>query len=231
MTGLMRGNIVVLEGTDGSGKGTQFKRVLLRMQREGYPVATFDFPQYGKPSAYFAERYLRGEYGADIAPRKGSLFYALDRYDIAPEIARAASGGVNVIMNRYVGSNMAHQGGKIADAKEREEFFRWLYDLEYGILGIPKPDLNIILHVPAEVAQKLVSQKAAAERAYAGGATHDLHESNLEHLRAAERVYLEMSALFPREFMIVECMDGDRLMTPEEVEERVWQLMQPLLVK
>lgn len=227
------GRFFVIEGTDGSGKTEQAKRLEARLERAGFPVEAVSFPQYGKPSAYFVERYLRGEYGnmaAATDPRAASLFFALDRFDAAVAMREAMRAGKMLIANRYVASNMGHQGGKVPDAG-RKEFFRWLFELEYGILNIPKPDLNIILHVPAEVAQQLVGKKVAAERAYTKGAVRDLHERDLEHLRAAEQVYLAIAKFFPDEFTVVECMDGDRLMSMDEVEERVWAIIQPLIAK
>ena len=96
------------------------------------------------------------------------MFYALDRFDASEKkLKKWLTDGTAVIANRYVGSNMGHQGGKMSDGKKRKDFFKWLYDLEYGICGIPRPDLNIILHMPAEIAQELVDKKAARE--YIGG--------------------------------------------------------------
>ncbi len=226
-----RGKFIVIEGTDGSGKTEQFSRLLLRLP-EGFSVKTIDFPQYEEPSSYFVREYLNGAYGPledeEAGPRRASLFYALDRFDANEKrLGKWLDGGTTVIANRSVGSSMAHQGGKIRDRRRRQEFFNWLYDLEFGICGFPRPDLNIILHVPAEIAQELVDRKAA--RDYIGGKKRDLHEGNIEHLRHAEKVYLEIAELFPENFTLVECAPDGKLLSIEEVHEKVWDIAKKTL--
>jgi len=226
-----RGKFIVIEGTDGSGKTEQFSRLLLRLPA-GYPFQTVDFPRYDEPSSYFVSEYLNGHYGAledeDIGPRRASLFYALDRFDASEKkMKKWLAAGTTVIANRYVGSNMGHQGGKVSDGQKRKDFFKWLYDLEYGICGIPRPDLNIILHMPAEIAQELVDKKAARE--YIGGKKRDLHEGNLEHLRHAEKVYLEIAKLFPDDFTVIECAPEGKLLTIEAIHEKVWSVARKTL--
>ena len=221
----MQGKFIVIEGTDGSGKTAQFELLKDRLQNGGNKVALFDFPQYENPSAHFAKKYLRGEYGTfeEIGPYKASLFFALDRFEASFRMREEMEKGKIILSNRYVGSNMGHQGAKIDSRAGREKFFRWLRDIEFETLGIPRAHLNIILHVPAQLAQKLVDEKG--HRYYVGGAKRDLHEENLEHLKQSEEVYLEMAELFPDKFTVVECMDGDRLMNKEEIHERVWNLV------
>src|SRR5574341_73453 len=172
----MKGVFIVIEGTDGTGKATQTLKLVEFLKKEGKAVETFDFPQYGQPSAHFVENYLNGKYGTEINPYTASLFYALDRYHASAKIRQALSEGKIVISNRYVASNMGHQGGKIDNSEKRHEYFKWNEDIEYNILGIPRPDLNIILHVPSEIAQNLVDKKGS--RAYVGGQKRDLHEKD-----------------------------------------------------
>ena len=224
------GKFIVIEGTDGSGKGEQFKRLIARLPA-GYPFETVDFPQYDEPSSYFVREYLNGRYGTleENGPKRASLFYALDRFDVARKKMKGWLGeGKAIIANRYVGSNMGHQGTKFDTREDRAVFFKWLYDLEYGIMGIPKPDLNIILHVPAAIAQKLVDQKSAREY-LKDKAGRDLHEENLGHLEKAERVYLELAELFPQNFTVVECAPGGTLLSIEEVHEKVWVVAKKVL--
>lgn len=220
-----RGVFIVIEGTDGSGKGEQFKLLVRRLARAGYDVATFDFPQYGKPSAFFVEEYLRGRYGGvkEVGPRRASLFYALDRFDVGRKIEEALRAGETVVANRYVASNMGHQGAKIKNRAERLKFFRWDHELEYGLLGIPRPDLNIILHVPAAVAYRLVARKAA--RKHLHGKKRDIHEASIMHLRRAERTYLEMAKTFPKDFTVVECVESGTLLSIEEIGGRVARIV------
>lgn len=220
----MRGRFIVIDGIDGSGKGTQTKLLMEELKINGYQAEEADFPQYGTKSAGIIEEYLNGKYG-QLDPRAASIFYAIDRFDASFKIRQWLAEGKIVVSNRYVTANAGHQGGKIADEHDRLKFFRWLNDLEYNIFNIPKPDLNIILHVPARMAQKLVDLKAKHQRTYANHANQkrDLHESDLEHLKNAEQVFLEIIQLFPNT-KLVECSEGGKLLTPEEIHNKVWEL-------
>jgi dTMP kinase len=179
-----------------------------------------DFPQYGKKSAGPVEDYLNGLYGTanELGARIPSIFYAVDRFAASKRIREHLAKGYIVISNRYVTASMAHQGGKIKSRTKRNEYFKWLFDLEYNFFKIPKPDLNLILHMPAKVAQKLVNQKGA--RFYIGNKKRDLHEKDLNHLLAAEKTYLEISKKFG--YSLVECYEN-RLLSREEVADLVWQ--------
>src|SRR3989344_3601468 len=119
-----RGRLIVIEGTDGSGKKKPAALFVERLKREGYKTATLAFPQYGKKSAGLVEEYLNGKYGApdDVNPYAASLFYALDRFDIAYEVKKLLDEGFILIVDRYVDSNAGHQGGKIKNPTEREKF-------------------------------------------------------------------------------------------------------------
>src|SRR3990167_2182385 len=116
-----KGIFLAIEGTDGSGKGTQTKLLAERLKNEGFEVAEFDFPRYSEPSSHFIQEYLNGVYGTseEVGPYTGSLFFALDRYEAAPQIRKALSEGKVVLANRFTGSNMAHQGTKFVHAEER----------------------------------------------------------------------------------------------------------------
>jgi dTMP kinase len=177
-----QGIFIVLEGVDGSGKGTQFRLLTERLKAVGYDVEVFDFPRYEQPSSHFVRNYLNGEYGdaAGISPYTASLFFALDRYEAAPQIKKAIQQGKIVLSNRYVGSNMAHQGGKFTNSGEQRGFFIWEDGLEFQMLGIPRPTLNIFLRVPAEISHELIVKKA--KRSYTDN-SHDQHEADIEHLK------------------------------------------------
>jgi dTMP kinase len=223
-----RGVFIVLEGTDGSGKGTQFKLLTEQLKGAGYDVVTFDFPQYDQPSSYFVKEYLNGRYGAadEVDPYTGSLFYALDRYEAANKIRTALAEGRVVLANRFTASNMAHQGTKFSNPDERRGYFIWLDNLEFEMLKIPRPDLNIVLRVPAEIAQGLVDQKEV--RSY----THkkrDIHEADLSHLKRAIEVYDDLCKLFPKDFNCIDCVRDHELMSIEDVHRLVRQRVASLL--
>lgn len=222
---MRRGKFIVIEGTDGSGKATQAKILADRLRKAGYKIATFDFPQYFKSSSDFVKAYLQGRYGSiqEVSPKKASLLYAIDRFEAAADIRQALGEGKIVLANRYVGSNMGHQGSHFKTSEERLQYFLWDLDLEYNTLEIPRPDLNIVLRVPAEVAQALVDKKHGSERAYTKGKKRDLLESNLEHLKRAEQTYLEMTRFFPEQFTLVECAPAGELLPIEEVSGLIWK--------
>ena len=217
----MKGKMIVIDGGNGTGKTTQFKLLLKRLQDEDFDVITMDFPQYGKKSAGAVEEYLNGKYGTadEVGPYRGSIFFAVDRFDASFEIRKSLDEGKIVLCNRYVTANMAHQGGKIASDAERSKYFEWLKDLEYRIFGIPEPDINIFLHVPVDMALQLVDQKG--QREYIGDKKRDLHEADLKQEKNAEKVYAQIAKMIPNSFM-VECAPDGKLMTPEQVHEKIW---------
>jgi thymidylate kinase/thymidylate synthase ThyX len=222
------GIFIAIEGTDGSGKGTQSKRLAARLSGAGYEVATFDFPQYDLPSSYFVQQYLNGGYGTAeaVGPYAASLFYALDRFEAAPKIREALSQGKIVLANRFVGSNMAHQGTKFQHAEERRGFFIWLDNLEFEMLRVPRPALSFVLRVPAEQAQALVDQKG--RRSYTNK-KRDIHEADLSHLKKSVEVYDDMCQLFPNDFVRIDCTRDNQLLDIGTVHEILWQKVTPLL--
>jgi dTMP kinase len=223
-----KGIFIVLEGADGSGKGTQFKLLAERLKAVGYDISVFDFPRYDEPSSHFVRSYLNGEYGdaADISPYTASLFYALDRYEAAPQIRKALKQGKVVLSNRYVGSNMAHQGGKFTNSGEQRGFFIWEDGLEFQLLGIPRPTVNIFLRVSAEVSYELISKKE--KRSYTDQ-THDQHEGDINHLKQSVATYDTLCKLFPKDFKAVECAPDGKLLSIADINDKIWKQIKPIL--
>ena len=217
----------MIEGTDGSGKGTQTKLLIQKLKDLKVPVETTDFPQYDQPSSYFVSKYLRGEYGkADkVGPYRASVFYALDRYDKSFDIYRWLKDGKVVISNRYVSANMGHQAGKISDKKKREEYLRWLNHFEYEIFHIPKPDMTILLNMPPAIAQSLVDKKSA--RKYIKGKKRDIHEADLNHLKKAHEAYLFVAKKYGWE--IIDCVKDGRILSIEEIQRLVFNKVNKIL--
>lgn len=213
MTKRFRGVLIAFEGIDGAGKRTQTDLLARRLRRLGRRVVIFDFPQYGRPSAYFVEQYLQGKYGSSrsVSPYQASLFYALDRFSVATAIRKALSRGAVVISNRYVGSNMAHQGAGIRSAAERKKFFVWVRQLEFDIIGLPKPTSNLVLALPAQRGQQRTQKK------------QELLAADLGHLQRAAAVYATLPHLYPREFALIQCGRGAQLLTIAQVHEKIWQ--------
>ncbi len=219
-----KGLFIMIEGTDGSGKALQTSLLVEHFKKEGYEVEKISFPQYGEPSAFLVEQYLNGKYGTadEVGPQKASILYAVDRFAAAPKIREWLNSEKIVIANRYVASNMGHQGGKIKDSEERQKYFEWNYDLEYNILNIPKPSVNIILHVTPEISQQLVDKKEARE--YLKGKKRDIHENDLDHLYNAEQAYLNIAQMYP-EFDLVECVHEEHILPPEKIHDKVWDIV------
>lgn len=224
------GIFIVVEGTDGSGKGTQVDLLVERLEQEGYDVEKFDFPQYDQESSYFVREYLNGKYGDadEVGPYVGSLFYALDRYEAAPRIREALGSGKVVIANRYVGSNMAHQGTKFDNSEQRRGYFIWLDQMEFEMFKIPRPDISLVLRVEADIAQKLVDQKD--ERSYTDK-KRDLHEADIDHLKRSVEVYDNLCQLFPKDFKQIDCVRGGKIMDKETIHKYLFSTIEPLLPK
>ena len=221
------GKLIVIDGTDGSGKATQLDLLKNRLEQEGYEVMVADFPQYNQKSAGLVEEYLSGKYGQadDITPYQASIFYAADRYDASFQIREWLKDGKIVLANRYVSANMGHQGGKIKNPLERKAFFNWLYELEYKLFNIPRPNLSLILHVEAEISQRLAKERARSDWS---GSAKDIHENNLEHLKNAEKVYSEIADTYP-EFRLVNCTRDGQIMTRDEISLLVWTIARPII--
>jgi dTMP kinase len=184
-------------------------------------------------SAAIAGRYLDGQYGAanEIHPDLASLPYALDRFAAAEEIRNHLAKGPDTlaITDRYDGSNKAHQGTKIADAALRHAFYAESDEIEYGILKIPKPDLNIVLLVPPKTSQLNVDKKAA--RSYTEK-VRDIHEADANHLELAKANYEELCRIFPERYTPIDCMiDEHKMRTKEDIQTEIWEKIASFLAK
>jgi len=222
-----KGKFIVIDGTDGSGKGTQTELLVKALKEKGRDVITLDFPRYGNPACFFVEKYLRGEYGSanEVSAKKASLFYALDRLDSAKEINEHLAEGKIIISNRYVSANMGHQTGKIKGDEARDEFLDWLNELEFEICGIPKPDEVIFLYMPPEIGQKLVDQKAARE--YINGKKRDIHEADLNHLKNASDAYKYVANKF--NWKTISCAVDDQISSIEDIHQNILKVVEDML--
>ncbi|MBM4054792.1 MAG: thymidylate kinase [Planctomycetes bacterium] len=225
----MQGKLIVITGIDGSGKTVQTKLLYERLLKEGYPVVTIDFPQYGK--TFFAgmvTKYLKGDFGAadSVSPYFASLLYAGDRFEEKNQIQTWLNDGKIIISNRYVCDNMAHQGGKINDPGEREKFFQWLDKLEHSVFGIPRSHLNILLYVPAEIAYRLVEKKG--HREYLAGAKKDIHEENIHHMKSAQNTFMEI-AKGKKEWTTIDCTKDGSLLPEQAIADLIWQAVEDIL--
>ncbi|MDA3840670.1 MAG: dUTP diphosphatase [Patescibacteria group bacterium] len=223
-----KGLFISIDGADGSGKSTQIQILAERFRSLGYEVEIIKFPQYGKKSAGMVEEYLNGKYGdADnVGPYASSIFYATDRYDAKDQIKTWLTQGKIVLSDRYVSANMGHQGGKIDDEEKRKQFFEWLYNLEYEVFQVPKPDINIILHVSSNISKKLLDE--LEKKKYLENSKQDIHEASSNHLKNANRVYLELNKLFD-DFQLIDCSPDNLFLNKEVINQNIWKIISPFL--
>ncbi|MBP9667710.1 hypothetical protein KBD87_02805 [Candidatus Saccharibacteria bacterium] len=220
------GVFIAIEGGDGSGKGTQTRLLTEFLRQAGKDVLETDFPRYGQPSAYYVERYLNGAYGGtnDVSAELGSLPYAIDRYAAKAEIIEyLKKPDAFVISNRYVASNLAHQGAKIADIAERRTFYERTMQTEYEVLGIPRPTKSVVLVMPTTFMQANVDKKEV--RAYTDK-KRDIHEADASHLEKAKANYEELCRLYPEEFTAIICTDGNgQMRTIDDIQKSLRALL------
>lgn len=218
---MAQGKLIVIEGTDCSGKETQTKLLISKLREKNIMVDNFSFPNYNSPTGkiiggpYLGKDYICASYfeeGANnVDPKVASLYYAADRKYNISKITFLLENGANVILDRYIYSNMAHQGGKLEDPKERKEMYDWLDNLEFNLLKLPKPDVAIFLHMPTEKAQIL---KAGREE------KPDGHEKDLNHLRHAERAYIELAQKY--HIKTIECVNNSNIRSIEDINEELF---------
>ncbi len=229
---MSKGKLITIEGTDGSGKGTQSNLLYDRMLKEGIEVQKHSFPVYDSPTGkivggcYLGKEHLGVPYfseGADAVDYKvASCYYAADRrYNCEKwKIKENLENGINIIFDRYVESNMAHQGGKIQDIKKRHEAYRFLHELEYKLLELKRPDLTFFLYVPYEYSVELRKIRNEAP---------DQHESNPDHLRHAETAYLELEKIY--NFKRIECIENGSMRTREDINDEIYGKVKKLFLK
>lgn len=223
------GLFITIEGGDGSGKTTQSDLLVKYLESIGKKVHRQKFPRYGQDSAYYIEQYLNGAYGeaSDVPADLGVLPYALDRYAATEEIRQIIADPDSVLVcDRYMGSNLAHQGAKVDDQADRRQFYNRTLTTEYEVLGIPRPDLNIVLLVPANVAQSNVDKRP--DRAYTDK-KRDIHEADTDHLEKAKRNYEELCELYPNEFKAIDCMEDGSMRSIETIQADIQQLISSAL--
>jgi dTMP kinase len=177
------GKLLALEGIDGAGKHTQVEMLAAALARRGVDCCLLSFPRYPSFFGRAVARYLTGEFGRldQVDPHFSALLYAGDRLEAKPELKLAIAAGRTVLADRYVASNLAHQGARVEPAR-REEFWNWIRELEYGIFGLPREDLVIYLRIPAAEATRRMASRAKK-------LSQDIQESDIRHLEQAAAAY------------------------------------------
>lgn len=213
------GKLIVLEGTDGSGKSTQFRRLTARLERENRRFEKLVFPQYSEPSSALIRMYLGGEFGthpSDVNAYAASVFFSVDRYASFQKVwgDYYRQGGL-VISDRYTTSNAVHQASKEPE-KTRQDFLAWLYDFEYDKLGLPRPDLVLYLDVPTGFTQELMRRREAATHTHA-----DIHEQDAAYLATCREIGRAAAKFYG--WTVIDCVKDGRMRSIEDIHEEIYR--------
>lgn len=219
------GKLIVIEGTDGSGKSTQFRLLTDRLASEGLQFQKLVFPQYSEPSSALIRMYLGGEFGSspsDVNAYAASAFYAVDRYASYKKVwGQWYENGGLVLSDRYTTSNAVHQASKEPE-EGREGFLKWLYEFEYDKLGLPRPDLTIYLDVPTDFTQMLLRGREQATGTHA-----DIHEQDTAYLATCRRTGKAAAAFYG--WTVIECVRDGKMRSIEDIHEEIYRYVKNCL--
>lgn len=214
-------SLIVLEGSDGSGKATQTTRLYERLQNLGVDVIRVSFPNYESESSALIKMYLRGDFGAtaeEVNPYAAATFYAVDRFASFQSWKDFYAGDGVILADRYVGSNMAHQSAKIRRKADREKFLNWLDSFEYKRLKLPRPDLTIFLDMPPKIAAMLRRERGR----------EDIHESDAAYMLRSYNAYKEIAEKF--HWKVIDCASGNFAKSAIDIHEEIFSLVEPMLI-
>ena len=208
--------LTVLEGLDGAGKSTQVKKLRAYLESLNGNLEYIHFPRYDAPVyGDLISRFLRGDFGSNetVHPQLVALLFAEDRHGAAPQMKKVLEQGGNILLDRYVYSNIAYQCAKLSDPAEAETLREWIFNTEYGDFELPKPDLNIFLDVPIGfVESKLKGNRGGDDRNYLEGA-QDIHEADIEFQKRVRDIYRRQCEIDPK-FIRIDCSDENGNMLP-----------------
>lgn len=218
------GQLIIIEGGDGSGKATQTAKLLERLQAEGYKARSVSFPNYHSPAAEPIKMYLRGDFGKEASSVNAyvaSTLYAIDRFaSFRQDWQRFYEEGGIIIADRYTTSNMVHQMIKYTDLEERKIFLQWLDQLEYDLYGLPRPNAVILLDMPLSLSEALLAERTGKT----GGNTGDIHEQDRSHLIAVHDAYDMLVSTY--DWHRVHCEnENDQLRTIDDIHEEVYGIV------
>ena len=221
--------LIVIEGTDGCGKGTQSKLLRDRLEKENYNLHNLSFPVYSDESSVFIRQYLNGDYGMnpeDVSAKQASLFYAMDRFHAfkANGQTKLAAADQNTVLlaNRYTTSNILYQGAKTKTKDELFELIDWICELEYGILQIPEPDIILMPYIDYDKNMEMMRKRDIAQNARNNNMSRDIHEQNAEYLRHVSETSLIVAERMG--FEIIDCMmPTGEVRTIEDIHEEIYE--------
>ena len=212
------GKLIVIEGTDGSGKSTQFKLLTSRLEAENREFQKLVFPQYSEPSSALIRMYLGGEFGtkpSDVNAYAASAFYAVDRYASYKKVwGQWYEEGGLIVSDRYTTSNAVHQASK-EPVEKQPAFLQWLYDFEYSKLGLPAPDLVIYLDVPTDFTEAMMRRREADTNT-----TADIHEQDLGYLATCRRTGKAAAEYYG--WTVIQCVRDGKMRSIEDIHEEIY---------
>ena len=222
---MQKGKIIVIEGTDCSGKETQTIKLLDRLREDKRLTERKSFPDYNSPTGkiiggpYLGKQYITNgwfpEGAMNVNPAVASLYYAADRLYNIGEIKDLVKKDCIVLIDRYVSSNMAHQGGKVFDKKRRLAMYKWLDELEYKLCKLPKPDITFFLHLPYKYSLELKKNRKEGS---------DQHEISEEHLKNAEEAYLELAKLY--NWQVINCVKDEKIRSIDDIHTEIYNILE-----
>jgi len=226
-----KGKLIVIDGTDGSGKATQVDLLTKKLKKEGYTIKNVDFPEYYKNFfGKFIGHCLSEQYYnfVKVHPKIASVLYAGDRFESKEEIEGWLRKGYIVLANRYVSANQIHQGGKIKNAKKRADFIKWLDEMEYKVFKIPRPDVVFYLNLPMPFILNLIKERNKQSKRTYLGKKKDIVEGDVEYLTNSRKSALWLAKTQP-EFVQIECAPKSILRSREDIHEEVYSKVKKLL--
>jgi dTMP kinase len=219
------GKLIVIEGTDGSGKSTQFRKLTERLEQEGQAFKTLVFPRYKEPSSALIRMYLGGDFGthpSDVNAYAASSFYAVDRYaSYKQDWGKWYEEGGLIVSDRYTTSNAVHQTSK-EPAEKQGDFLKWLYEFEYDKLGLPCPDLIIYLDVPTSFTEKLMRHREQETNTHA-----DIHEQDMQYLATCRQSGRTAAQYYG--WNVIQCVKDDEMRSIEDIHEEIYALVKRCL--
>lgn len=228
-----KGKLIVIDGTDGSGKATQIDLLAKRLKKEGKKVKVVDFPEYYKNFfGKFIGHCLSEQYynWLGVHPKIASMAYAADRWESSKDMYKWLDAGYIVLANRYVSANQIHQGGKIADGKKRAEFLEWLDEMEYKVFKIPRPNLTIYLSLPIEISLRLIGERNGKMKREYLKKKKDVHENDKNFLINSRKSALWLEGKV-KNFTKIDCAEkgGKEIMKREAIHEEVYKKVQKVV--
>ena len=222
------GKLIVIDGTDGSGKQTQLEILENKLKENNIDYRKISFPNYNSPSSSLVKMYLSGEFGTDadaISPYVASTFFAVDRYaTYKKQLEEYYENGGLILADRYTTANMVHQAGKIKDRSERKKFLDWLWNLEFNIYRIPIPTKVFFLNMPPEYSLKLIENR---QNKFDKEAKKDIHESNRAYIQESYEAACELANDY--KWTEIKCVNNGKIKTREEIGKEIFEVVKNVL--